>query len=59
MDKDSETEPAAEQYTKSQLLRSDRYRHKRDLISALLVDGETYTLARVDVLIKNYGEKKV
>lgn len=46
-------------YTKEQLSRSQKYANNRDLISALLDDGETYTLEQVDKLIADYKKGKV
>lgn len=46
-------------YTKEQLAHSAKYANRRDLISALLTDGETYTLEQVDKLIENYKKGKV
>lgn len=46
-------------YTKEQLTRSERYANSRDLISALLENGKTYTLDVVDKLIANYKKGKV
>lgn len=50
---------AAAVYTKEQLARSERYANSRDLISALLENGKTYTLDEVDKLIANYKKGKV
>lgn len=44
----------AVKFTKTQLLNSKKYAGKRDLISALLADDETYTTAEVDALIEKY-----
>ena len=46
------TEAAA--FTKAQLVASQRYAEKQDLINALLVDGKTYTTDEVDALIEKY-----
>lgn len=46
-------------FTKEQLARSEKYANRRDLISALLFDGETYTLEQVDKLIADYKKGKV
>jgi len=60
-DKDmGEATAAAEpEFSKQQLLASQRYRHRRDLIGALLVDGKTYPITKVDALIKDYDERKM
>jgi len=41
-------------FTKEQILKSKNYRHKRDLINALLVNGKSYTLTTVDEMIENF-----
>ena len=41
-------------FTKEQILKSKNYRHKRDLINALLVNGRSYTLKNVDEMIENF-----
>jgi len=46
------------EFSKQQLLTSQKYCHRRDLIGALLVDGKTYTISKVDALIKNYDEQE-
>lgn len=46
-------------YSKEQLTASQRYAARRDLISALLVDGKSYTLNEVDALIEKYLKGKV
>ncbi len=45
---------AASSYTKEQLLKSQKYKPHRDLLNALLNDGDTYTRAKVDALIDGY-----
>ena len=49
----------AVKYTKEQLLLATHYAEKRDLISALLKDGETYSTEQVDKLIENYMKGRV
>ena len=41
-------------YTKDQVAASKRYADRRDLVSALLEEGKTYTLAEVDALINKF-----
>lgn len=49
------TEKKAEStYTKDQVALSQRYANRRDLVSVLLEDGKTYTLAEVDALINKF-----
>lgn len=46
-------------YTKEQLVTSKKYATRQDILSALLDDGKTYTLAEVDALIEKYLKGKV
>lgn len=46
--------PAEAVYTKEQLASSKRYANRRDLLSALLESGKTYTLTEVDALINKF-----
>ena len=46
-------------YTKEQLIKSDVFSNKRDLLTALLIDGENYTVKETDELIKKYLKGKV
>lgn len=50
---------AAAAYTKEQLTASKRYANRRDIISALLENGKSYTLDEVDALINKYMKGKV
>lgn len=63
MSETKETAPKAvavkPKFTKKELLASKKYRHKQDLVSALLADDATYTLAEVDKKIENYLNKEV
>lgn len=49
----------AQTYTKQQLAASKKYANRRDLISVLLAEGKTYTLAEVDRLIEKFMKGKV
>ena len=59
MAKTQATEANAAAFTKAQLVASQRYVHRRDLIGALLEDGKTYTLNEVDALIEKFMKGKV
>lgn len=50
---------AEKAYTKEQILKSKAYRHKKDLINALLVYGKSYSLNTVDQIIKDFMEGDV
>lgn len=40
--------------TREQVMSSQRYANRRDLVSVLLESGKTYTLAEVDALIDKF-----
>lgn len=46
-------------YKKEQLLYAERYRERRDLIQALLKDGQEYSLEEADRLLEDYLKGKV
>lgn len=46
-------------YTKNQLLTFDRYQHRRDLLSVLLVDDQFYTHTDVETILENFMKGKV
>ena len=46
-------------FTKESLVNSKRFRNERDLASALLKDGEEYTIAEVEEMIMKYMKGKV
>ena len=46
-------------YTKEQLINSDVFSSKRDLLTALLIDGESYTVKETEEMIKKYLKGKV
>lgn len=52
--KKTNTKTKAKTYTKEQILRSDVYRYRRDLVGALLEDGKSYEIKEVDNMIENY-----
>lgn len=54
--KSEQTEPM---FSKEQILVSDRYANKRDLVDALLNEKESYTIETVDNLIEKYMKGKV
>lgn len=55
----TEAPAAGTAYTKEQLLASKRYANRRDVISALLDDGKTYTLTEVERLMNKFMKGKV
>lgn len=55
----TDTNKTAAICSKEQLVVSKKYATKRDIISALLENGKSYTLDEVDALIKKYMKGKV
>lgn len=47
----------APRYTKGQLLQFQAYRGRRDLLSALLEEGRSYTQREVDALIRAFMKR--
>ena len=45
--------------SKGQLLKSDRYKNDRDVLTVKLADGGSYTFEEVDGIIENYRKGKV
>lgn len=50
---------AEPEFGKEQILASERYKEKRDLVDALLDEKKKYTLETVDNLIENYRKGQV
>ncbi len=46
-------------FTKEQLLLSDRFSGRRDLLNALLDDGKQYTISEVETALNIYLKGKV
>ena len=46
-------------FSKQALIKSERYRHHTDALSALLEDGVFYSLSEVDNLIESFLKGKV
>lgn len=46
-------------YTKADLLNSKRFRHQRDLITALLDENKTYTIEEAEAIIGRFLKGKV
>lgn len=46
-------------FTKNQLILSERYKDKADIINAILIDGQVYTLEETDKLIDGFMKGKV
>lgn len=50
---------SVEKFDKNQLLESERYQNRRDLVGALLKDGEQYSIEEVDDKIEKFMKGKV
>lgn len=46
-------------YNLSTLLRIDKYKYNRDLLTALLNDNEVYSIIEVDTAISDFLKRKV
>ena len=57
--KATEATAAVPHFTKVQLMASNKYASRKDLIGALLDDNKDYTTAQVDELIEKYLKGKV
>ena len=55
----AETVKSEVTYSKSQILKSEAYQHRKDLVNALLVDGKAYTKNEVNQLIDDFMKGKV
>ncbi len=51
--------PQGTKFSMAQLLNSTRYAHQRDILSALLEDGRSYSHAEVAGLVQKFMESKV
>ncbi len=50
---------AAAKFSKEQILRSERYAKRRDLLHALLEKGKTYSFEEIDAKISKFMKGKV
>lgn len=46
-------------FSKSQLIATERFRDRRDILTALLSPKETYTVSAVENMIENYMKGQV
>ena len=56
---EKKTDAKQRTFSKAQLICSDKYRGKRDMLNALLADDKRYTSAEVDAVIEKYMKGKV
>jgi hypothetical protein len=54
-----EVKQVSHTFSKEQLLASDRYDGKKDIVNALLETGKEYTVETVDGLVEKYMKGKV
>lgn len=54
-----EAQHKEQKFRKEQIAASKKYESRKDLINALLTDGETYTLEDVDEKIEKYLKGRV
>ena len=59
MSKKSEKKPAESRFSKNQLLVTERFRDRRDLLNAILSPDETYTVRTVEKMIEDFYKRKV
>lgn len=55
----TETKKNEATYLKIQLVQSQKYRNKRDILNFILDDNKRYTFKEVDALVDNFLRKKV
>lgn len=48
-----------QKFTKQQILSAARYKNRKDMVSALLDDGKTYTITEVDQMVDQIMKGKV
>lgn len=53
------TDKVENKFSKKQLISAKRFRDRRDLVEALLDDGQTYTVKVVEEKIERYMKGKV
>lgn len=46
-------------FTKQQILEAKKYANRKDLVGALLEEGENYSLSEVDAAISDFMKRKV
>ena len=46
-------------FTKAQILASGKYQNRRDILSVLLEDHETYTIEKADETLKEFMKREV
>jgi len=47
---------SSQTFTTEQLVKSQKYYHRRDALNALLVDGKEYSFAQVDEILNKFDK---
>ncbi len=55
----SKPDPIEKLFSKEQLLAADRFRDRRDILTALLSQNKTYTVKAVEQMIEDYLKGQV
>ena len=55
----TENKPDETKFVKSQIIGSDKYKNRADLLNVLLEDDEEYTSSDVDKKLENFLDKEV
>lgn len=58
-EKTTEEQKAESRFTKEQILSSNKYARRRDLLDAVLEDGKLYSAKEVDTAITDFMKGKV
>lgn len=56
---DEQVQTAEPVFTKEQIVASKRFQYRRDLLSAVLDDGKSYTMVQVETLMEKYMKGQV
>lgn len=57
--KEVATKQEETKFTKEQIIKAKKYRDRRDLVNAILVNNNSYTLTEVDELINKFMKGSV
>lgn len=57
--KDSAEVKVEAKFSKAQLVNSKRFQHRRDVLEAVLTDGERYSVKEAEAAIENFMGRKV
>lgn len=57
--KENASDASAQTYTKQQFLSAQRFSDKKDILNAVLVDDQLYTMEQVETLLADFMKKEV